>query len=894
MKSILTSLFVLCAMSLLNAQSFGAAAFSSTSTYISTPFTPSFGTSQDFSVEFRVKTNGWNGDPSLVSDKDWAHGYNAGFNIALGAGGTGIDVSVGDGVNRADLEAGVVNDNIWHHVLVTFARTGNVSLYIDGILLQSASLTGVGNMTSGLNFTIAQDGTTAYGSAATCELAEVRVWNKVLPLNEVLICTEVTATHPSYNDLLHYWKLNETTGATTVADSKGTATGTVQGAVTFTSGNTIDCAVSGAANKVGAGYALTFDGNNDWLNANGTSAKVSAASLGLPTQAITVECWVNPARFTTWESMLSFIQDNGSFERGWDLETRDGNKFGFSVASTDGTLTYLETADVYSTNRWYHVAATYDGTTMKLYVNGILKASSTSETGDINYADSWLSIGNYKDDNESNHFAGQLDDVRIWNIAQTETQIRTNMCQKLIGNESGLIGLWRFDESTGALAYDGTSNAHNGVFTNMSAAAWNYSGASLGDVSSYDYPTTWTNQSLSLNTTANGNFTASNIAMTANQGFHVYRIDSLPLSTNGINDIGNNSVYYGVFATDTNATYQATYDYANYPNAVNNEAGLYLYNRASNAVQTWSVSGATLNTANNNLVLANSANNKEFILAEFSGIVCAPASNFDTSNVGSTTATIIWQGTGNTYNVQYGLAGFALGTGTTINANTTSANLTALQARSNYEVYIQSNCGAGALSPWVGPFAFSTEDPCPQPGNVQIIANDDQSVTISWTSPNTDFIIEWGTSNVFTAPGFGVQTPATSNPFVLSGLQANVSYTFFLKANCGSLQSAYVGPYTFTTAPTGTTTINTTTTSSLLVPNPTANGMTNLQLALAQTQELNIRLVNTLGQTLYTQNNTLTAGQHTLPLDFSTLPAGTYMLQLNSDYMNQVLSVIID
>jgi hypothetical protein len=63
----------------------------------------------------------------------------------------------------------------------------------------------------------------------------------------------------------------------------------------------------------------------------------------------------------------------------------------------------------------------------------------------------------------SEFFTGTIDDVRVWNVARTEQEIRDNMHRSLQGNEPGLIGYWRFDEGQGQIVQDMTSNQNHGT-----------------------------------------------------------------------------------------------------------------------------------------------------------------------------------------------------------------------------------------------------------------------------------------------------------------------------------------------------------------------------------------------------------------------------------------------
>lgn len=848
---------------------FNALQFSNNTDYVSTSWNPTFGSSQDFSIEFRIKTSGWSGDPSILSDKNWSSGNNDGFNIALAANGTGIDVNVGDGFLRADLDAGTINDGQWHAILITFDRDDQLSMYIDGALAQSTGMSSVGDINTSYNFHIGQDGTGTYGTAAVCELSEVRIWNKVLPLGESDLCHSVTTSHPSYADLIQYWKLNEGTG-TLANNAIGSYFGTVSNGA-WTSNNNITIGCAAPLQQVGAGTALDFDGNNDWVDCS--NGKNSATALGLPTQDITIEAWVNARDFEKWNSIVSFLQDNGSTEGGWDLELRDNNKFGFTLAA-DGTLTYLESANSFNTNEWYHIAGVYDGTTMKLYVNGVEENSSTNESGTISYLDSWLAIGMYKDDNESNATDALIDEVRIWNVARSQNDIRTTMCHKLAGSEAGLVAYWRMDDSLGTILHDWSNSNLNGSLQNMDVNNdWVLSGAALGDTSVFAYHSTWGGQNLSLSSTSKGNLTLSDVIGDP-QGVHIYQVHALPNTINNIQDIGNTNLYYGTFvAGGTTPNYKATYDYNNYSDAVANENFLTLYNRNDNSVGTWTNSGASLDATNDNIYATAVAGRREFLLADFVQAACAAPSNLATDSISFNEAWLSWTSTGTSFNLEYGNAGFTLGTGTLISGIVTNSHhLTNLGAVSSYDFYVQVNCPNGT-SGWAGPFNFSTFDPCGLPASVQVTNITMTSAEIAWVSHNNKWIIEWAPSSLY-SPGLGINTTATSNPFMLTGLSSNTSYSFRIMTDCDSLQSSWTNVYTFTTDSVMTLVQTIEQGSTMRIfPNPSSGQLT-IQTNISDANAW-IEIYNTVGQMV--RQTTAPTLQTTMHLN--DLPNGIYIIR---------------
>nr|WP_299206657.1 fibronectin type III domain-containing protein [uncultured Brumimicrobium sp.] len=89
---------------------------------------------------------------------------------------------------------------------------------------------------------------------------------------------------------------------------------------------------------------------------------------------------------------------------------------------------------------------------------------------------------------------------------------------------------------------------------------------------------------------------------------------------------------------------------------------------------------------------------------------CLPPSSLMASNITTTSADIGWTNGGSetAWNIEYGPVGFTQGSGTTVNATTNPHNLTGLSDNTQYEVYVQADCGGGDLSPWTGPFTFTT------------------------------------------------------------------------------------------------------------------------------------------------------------------------------------------
>ena len=164
--------------------------------------------------------------------------------------------------------------------------------------------------------------------------------------------------------------------------------------------------------------ALYFDGTDTYVELAG---KDEAKSL--PKSKLTAEAWVAVNSPAEWGGIVGSLQDNGSFEKGWVLGYNN-DKFNFAL-STGGDLTYLNASDSFQTGHWYHVVGTYDGSLMRIYVNGTERGRSSKRRGTIDYSPAAFVIGCYLDDNEFYPLEGFISEVRLYNRALTSQQVRT-------------------------------------------------------------------------------------------------------------------------------------------------------------------------------------------------------------------------------------------------------------------------------------------------------------------------------------------------------------------------------------------------------------------------------------------------------------------------------------
>lgn len=142
----------------------------------------------------------------------------------------------------------------------------------------------------------------------------------------------------------------------------------------------------------------------------------------LPVEKFSVESRVRIDQPQKWGSIVSYSQDNGSYERGWILGY-NGSRFSFRL-STGGPLIEVAATEAFEPGHWYHLFATYDGKQIRLYVNGTL-VSSRALTGPVVFPDipTPFVVGAYKDKDEFYPITGRIDFVKIHDTLPSQKEL---------------------------------------------------------------------------------------------------------------------------------------------------------------------------------------------------------------------------------------------------------------------------------------------------------------------------------------------------------------------------------------------------------------------------------------------------------------------------------------
>ncbi len=201
--------------------------------------------------------------------------------------------------------------------------------------------------------------------------------------------------------------------------------------------------------------ALSFDGSTDVV-------RVGPRPELRMVDTFTLEAWVRPTgggNSPFGQAMI--INKEGEYE----IARFQNGRIHYALANDNPGWNWTSTNYLAPENAWSHLAFTYDHGLIRFLANGSL-AYSRNGAGTIgdnaaNVDD--FSIGDRQIFALRHNFQGQIDEVRVWNIARSQQEIAAAMNRPLTGLEAGLVGYWRFDEGEGQVARDATPNGLHGM-----------------------------------------------------------------------------------------------------------------------------------------------------------------------------------------------------------------------------------------------------------------------------------------------------------------------------------------------------------------------------------------------------------------------------------------------
>ena len=190
--------------------------------------------------------------------------------------------------------------------------------------------------------------------------------------------------------------------------------------------------------------AFNKTANSSYYNAlNFSTSLQNYASLPAATYFsgdFTIECWVNPSAYTNWSRIIDF--GNGAGNNNVLFATSNGpsGQPGFYV----GGAAFQADAQI-PLNQWTHLAATLSGTTATIYINGIASGTANFPVpANVTRNKNYIGRSNWGWGDPAP--SASFDDLRIWSVAKTGSEILASMNNELSGTESNLVAYFKFNE----------------------------------------------------------------------------------------------------------------------------------------------------------------------------------------------------------------------------------------------------------------------------------------------------------------------------------------------------------------------------------------------------------------------------------------------------------------
>lgn len=341
----------------------------------------------------------------------------------------------------------------WYHVAFRYdATAGTLAVFINGILDKSVSVTGTPTDTNG-DFAIGWGGAGSSTDYFNGQIDDVAVYNTALTDSEIQ--ARIFKDKSSDSNLQGYWKLDNdytdssSNGYNLTASGSPTFSTTVP-FPTYTLVSPVELGSTTLASDANlksywklngnftdssnSGYNLTsvgtpgdtsgkFNGGKSFVisTSYATITQVNGPNLNINNSAFSSSVWAKPTNTAGgWQYPLS-KRSQSNTNSGYYLAFGGGTDIRLFIGNGTISASAIASTPV-SNNNWYHIVGTYDGSTLRIYVNGILSgtASLSGSIGSVSDRDFFLALNSI---NSAEGFTGELDDVAIFNRVLTADEI---------------------------------------------------------------------------------------------------------------------------------------------------------------------------------------------------------------------------------------------------------------------------------------------------------------------------------------------------------------------------------------------------------------------------------------------------------------------------------------
>jgi len=409
------------------------------------------GSSPDFNISNALTVEAWiyptdfkeaEHMNTIVAKTLWSFEYSHGWTFRYGSANRSLNFNMGGGagVNWIDCKAdGVLTLNTWQHVAATYDGA-TIRVYVNGTQVATQAFAG-GITNADEDLCIGSINNPADMRYMTGKIDEVRVWSAVRSAEEISDNVHHSVTSPY---LVAYYKMDGGSGTVLTDDSGNGHTADIIGSSTWTLEPPREYSLKflgGAGQYVDCGVDFPFSGNSN----------------------LTLEAWIYPI-YSVYYYQNPIVSKNkitGTSINGWYFTYDTSSKsLTFTIDPDNSSVIYCNANNVLILDKWQHVAATYDHNAIRLYVNGVLVATTNCSiplpTDDAN-----LFIGRARFPSWNRLATGYIDDVRIWKCRRYAIQIADSRFQSV--SDPDLMACYQMSNGAGTRLTDNSGNGRLGT-----------------------------------------------------------------------------------------------------------------------------------------------------------------------------------------------------------------------------------------------------------------------------------------------------------------------------------------------------------------------------------------------------------------------------------------------
>ena len=442
--------------------------FDGTDSYLEVDYDPEFDPSLSSSFTFEAWVNpdpGTDGQGyrTILSKGNGSGGQTSYiFNISdFQLLGNKLGLYIGDGSQATWIYGNTgVSFNTWSHVAVVYDHVTNTfTFYLNGVA-DGVVPNPLGFYADTSPLYIGQQGQVCQCNRFDGTMDEVRIWKKAKTAAEIF--NEMNQrSYGGESDLILYFNFDngipfgENTNLSYIPDvslngHEATLYGFTKTGVTSNWVNTI------FSLNLPTNAAMNFNFIDDFISIPNDPSLIPTAS-----NAMTFEAWIYPNQ----SPVANIISASGASPNNNHEISYVGNKI---QVTGSGVSPLISAQSLGLFAEWVHITVVFNMDTTKLYINGLLDTMriDTLAATNLGFPITLGSSVNF------NSFTGIMDDVRFWDHARSENQIKEALYQELSGKETGLAAYFNFnngipsgDNSAISMVYDVSDNGHDGTLS---------------------------------------------------------------------------------------------------------------------------------------------------------------------------------------------------------------------------------------------------------------------------------------------------------------------------------------------------------------------------------------------------------------------------------------------